>query len=105
MISFRSHAWLPRVSTSAPAANSAVAMSGARPKPCEAFSAFTTARSMRNASRSLGSDAATPPDHVAHEQDAHRLFLAEDHAALGRHGVEPRVVGAGRHFVQFLRGV
>ena len=59
MISLRSHAWLPSVITSAPAANSAVAMSGARPKPCEAFSAFTTARSMRSASRSLGSEVAT----------------------------------------------
>ena len=59
MISLRSQAWLPSVSTSAPAANSACAMSGPRPKPCEAFSALTIARSTRSAARSPGSAAAT----------------------------------------------
>ena len=59
MISLRSQAWLPSVITSAPAANNAAAMSGPRPKPCDAFSAFTTVRSTRNAARSPGRDAAT----------------------------------------------
>src|SRR4051794_38477131 len=45
--------------TSAPAANRFLAISGARPNPCEAFSAFTIARSICKARRRFGNSAAT----------------------------------------------
>ena len=75
MISLRSQAWLPSVITSAPAANSARAMSGARPKPCEAFSALTTARSICRSlaqTRQPGRDSvpAGPADNVTQKKNS-----------------------------------
>ena len=49
--------------------------------------------------------AAGASNHVADEQDAHSGSLAGDHAALGRHGIQPLIVGPGRHFSQFRGGV
>ena len=111
MTSLRSQAWLPSVSTSAPAANSACPMSGVRPKPWLAFSALTTARSTREpgAQPRQGRDhrlAAGAADDVAEKQDAQRRSAsADDHAAFGRDRVEPHIMRAGRHRVHLLRGI
>src|SRR4051812_25294197 len=94
--------------TSAPAANSAFAMSGARPKPWEAFSALTTARSTRSACRKSGSRAPTVSRPVRPNTSPRNRILtmvpAADDAVLGRHGIEPDVVGANGHGVHLLCG-
>src|SRR5471030_181053 len=91
---------------SAPAANNARAMSGARPNPCEAFSALTTARSIRKSRRSSGNRAATVSRPVLPTTSPRKRILtsvpAPDDAAFGRDGMEPDVVRLKEHGVHLL---
>src|SRR5271170_1846383 len=107
MISFRSQAWFPRVMTSAPAANNALAISGARPKPCEAFSALTTARSILRSWRRPGNRAATVSRPVRPTTSPRNSILtlvpAADDAAFGRYGIESDVVRSLGYGVYLLR--
>src|SRR3978361_2095613 len=107
MISFRSQAWLPSVMTSAPAANSARAMSGAKPKPCDAFSALTTARSIRRSWRRPGKRAATASLPLRPRTSPRKSILnsapAANDAVLRRDGIQPNVVRANGHGVHLLR--
>src|SRR4051794_25306253 len=108
MISLRSQAWLPRVMTSAPAANNAFAISGASPNPCEAFSALTTARSIARSLRRPGNRAATVSRPVRPTTSPRNSILkippAADDAGFRRHGIEADVVRANRHGVHLLFG-
>src|SRR5580698_3518629 len=94
--------------TSAPAANRARAMSGARPKPCEAFSALTIARSIRRSWRKPGNRAATASLPVRPSTSPRKSILtsapAADDAVLGCHGIQPHVVRAIGHRVHLLCG-
>src|SRR5271166_3080600 len=109
MISLRSQAWLPSVSTLAPAAKSAAAISGARPKPWLAFSALTTTSSALSAAFSPGRRAATasrPVRPTTSPRNRTRIPGPDRHdPVLGRDCVERPVMGTRGDFVHLLRGI
>ena len=106
MISLRSQAWLPRVITSAPAANSAAAMSGAT-EPVRGVLGVHHRQVDARTPRNRGSAAATasrPERPTTSPMNRMRIqgSLAGDHAVIRRHRVQRHIRRPGRHLRHLL---